>query len=52
MPKRTTQDATMLKAVKTYVREQIKTMKAHGAAKNLSAEAVNEMVNKVAAATK
>jgi cell division protein FtsB len=51
MAKREIKNAT-LKAAREYVRQQIKTMKAHGASPKISAEAFNDIVQRVAAAAK
>jgi hypothetical protein len=45
-------DPKAVKAAREYVRQQIATMKAHGAAPRLSADDFKDIVHQVAAATK
>lgn len=52
MPKPTRENNHIIKAAKEYVRKQIATMKAHGSAPKLSADAVKSIINQVAAAAK
>jgi hypothetical protein len=52
MPKLKREDKVVVKAAKEYVARQIATMKAHGKAPKLSTDDFNEIVRKVAEATK
>jgi hypothetical protein len=53
MPQRNDEDKKIaVQAAKEYVRQQIETMKAHGARPELSSDAFNEIVEQVAQATR
>jgi hypothetical protein len=52
MAKERKQDVALMKATKEYVRQQIRTMKAHGARPKITPDTFESIVQKVAAATK